>query len=142
MTEVSSVSLSPSWKRRALMAILLSVVSIALVQAASPSRAEAARVNWCTNVYLAPLPSGNECHMPTNLAAYHMFIGVDTQERAGCVRILGYYGEPLSSWQCVGNYSSTQIYNSGAPGFYRGAIRNNNLSNWGHFSGYTICCKS
>lgn len=66
--------------------------------------------------------------------------GVLNKARAGCVRVIGYYGEPVSGWQCGAAWAGAEVAVADTGGFYRGSIRNNNQSYAASFSGFFECC--
>lgn len=97
---------------------------------------------FCTNVWLQPYgQNGDRCYESTAQGNWHLAdVVVFTQERAGCVTYAGYYGELYGSWQCAGAHSSKLVYVPNDGGFYRGVIRNNNLSYAASFTGQSLCC--
>jgi hypothetical protein len=87
--------------------------------------------------YGCQLPPNGTCDSPINEAGYYKNFGIFTWDRAGCVRVIGYYGEPLTSWTCVGKQTQGSIYRPGAePGYYRSSLKNNNTSYSALFQGY------
>jgi hypothetical protein len=85
---------------------------------------------------------GDRCDQNQAYAAHYAGFRVFTKERAGCVRALGYYGEPVTSWVCAPRESEAYVNLPDNKGFYRGSLRNNNTNYPGYFYGWTICCYS
>jgi hypothetical protein len=108
------------------------MVSAAMLLASAAGAVPVASANY--SCQLAP---NSTCDSPISEAGYYTTFGIFTWERAGCVRVLGYYGEALSSWACVGKQSQGAISRPGAaPGYYRSSLKNNNMSFAGLFQGY------
>jgi hypothetical protein len=97
--------------------------------------------NFCTNAWLAPHgPGGDSCFAGDGLWGHIYMVQVTNHERAGCVNYTGWYYEFYASWNCSDKNSTKQIWLPADGGSYRGAIRNNNNSYYGHFDGYEACC--
>jgi hypothetical protein len=60
---------------------------------------------------------------------------VYTDSRAGCVDYADVWHNLIDSWHCVPQYSQGIVYIRQDGGWYRGVIRNNNLSYGGWFRG-------
>lgn len=100
-----------------------------------------ANIGFCGWVYLQPLgQAGDSCEQDTSAAKNYAYVQVTTFGRAGCVRGIGYYGEPHTNWVCGPreSYAIANLPNDG--GLYRGAIRNNNLTYGARFGGGAACC--
>ena len=98
---------------------------------------------FCASVWLHPLgTAGDHCEQETQYAAHYAGFTIHNQERAGCVRGLGYYGDPQTDWVCGPRESTAHVFIPNTGGFYRGAIRNNNTVQSGWFWGETTCCYS
>jgi hypothetical protein len=132
-----------------LLAALAATVALSIAAGPVSSASADPGPPWrfCDGVWLAPYGQpGDRCFMPTSMAGDHMTLSVITWQRAGCVALLGYYGEQLDSWTCGpatgGTFAATYYVAMSRPfGYYRAAIRNNNLSNTGQFNGAYLCCQ-
>lgn len=140
---------SPMSGRRAafLLAAIAAAAAMSFALATGPvSTANAAANQFCENYWLSPYGTpGDSCDglqsqggFTTSSGGDIYFFGVQTHERAGCVRVIGYYGEAHGPWNCTGNNSNTVAYTP-QYGWYRGSIRNNNTVNSGSFSGFGCC---
>jgi len=121
-----------------LVATLAATVASAFAMAAMPvSSANAAY--FCYYVTIGP---NGQCHLPQSLAQDIWIIKSHGVERASCVALLGYYGEQLDSWVCAaaGHDSSYTVAPWRPFGYYRSAVKNNNLSKSGQFYGEIYCC--
>jgi hypothetical protein len=99
--------------------------------------------SFCDPVLLLPYgQAGDSCEGSTAYVAHYADVRVYTNERAGCVRGIGYYGEPHTSWVCAPRESFGDVQLPKDGGWYRGAIRNNNTNYYGRFSGAYFCCYS
>jgi hypothetical protein len=123
----------------ALLAALAMTVAMLFALSAPPS-ASAATGGFCQSSWLQPY---GQCHMPHSLANNHHTLAVQTTQRAGCVALLGYYGEQLDSWVCTGANSVGYYYTPAwrPAGLYRGAIRNNNGTYASAYGGLWGCCR-
>jgi hypothetical protein len=76
------------------------------------------------------------CESPQNQAGQYSRFIITNYERAGCVRALGYYGEPVSSWHCFPK-ETVAYFDKPNPngGWMRSALMNNNSSQPGWFVG-------
>ena len=137
-------SFAPRRSGRRLGVILsgLAIGFVLLTAGGAPSTAKADSLfSFCNNVWLAPYGSpGYGCDGETAWAAPYAELYVWTNERAGCVRAIGYYGEAITGWTCVPNNSKGGTGLLPPGGTYRGSIRNNNVNYGGRFSGTTLCC--
>jgi hypothetical protein len=96
---------------------------------------------FCHSVWLKPLgQSGDRCYQDPAYTAHYAGFRVWTNERAGCVQGVGYYGEPYTSWVCAPKESSASVGLPNDGGGYRGVIRNNNTAYGARFAGTTLCC--
>src|SRR3982750_119122 len=121
--------------------LMAGALLVAMSMFAAGSAPAAKADEFCKSVYLQPYGQyGDRCDMPVSQAGHHFEIGIQTSGRAGCVRVIGYYGEAVTSWQCTGSYSHTSILLANNGGYYRGSIRNNNLTYAAYFSGFNGCC--
>lgn len=77
-------------------------------------------------------PNGT-CSLPVERATNIQVAQIITQERGGCIRFIGYYGEPVSSWECTTPNYFKNIYHEYSTGFYRAEIQNNSGSAGGYF---------
>jgi hypothetical protein len=96
---------------------------------------------FCRNVTLTPYAKcyAWEWEAHPRLA----IVGVDTNERAGCVTTAAQYsGDLKESWYCVGsnNFGWKYVTTTNEP--RRGVIRSNNLSYSGRYTGTYTCCWS
>lgn len=130
-------------RTKRLLVALAAAAAISFAMASGPvSTADAAYTNtFCVNAWLQPYgQSGDRCWMGVGYANHYSSFSVTTQNRAGCVAVAGYYGEQISSWVCAGAWG--QVFTgpaNPAAGFYRGLIRNNNLTYAAGFSGGAYC---
>lgn len=136
---------APSLARRARIALSVFIaatgLSISMATVSVPKADAAWTPEWCGNVWLAPYgSSGDRCMMGQGYANHYETLLVRTLERAGCVAAAGYHGEQVMNWVCApagGNFAV--IYPPNPEGWYRGMVRNNNLSKWGQFTGLAFC---
>ena len=130
-------------KHRRLLAILgvAMVLFLGLWVTKGPvQQASAWNQNFCS-VWLQPLgKSGDRCSAPNSTWGKLLTVSVQTYQRAGCVNYHGWYGEYYRNWSCTGSNSSIFVWGPNDGGSYIGAIRNNNLSYGGNFSGNVDCC--
>jgi len=123
----------------ALLAVLAMFTAMAFLAAGTAPAAQADE--FCKNAYLQPYGQyGDRCDMLVSQAGHFFEVGIQTSGRAGCVRIIGYYGEPVTNWQCTSAWSHTSILRANDGGYYRGSIRNNNSTYGAYFSGFNGCC--
>jgi hypothetical protein len=127
--------------KRVASILAATAATFALFFAASPQPAAAA--GFCTNAWLSPYGQGGDrCWGPAKRALYRA--EVITYERAGCVNIADGSNNLTQSWAC-GPSGSAPGYAAAVgipiyPNFYyKGVIRNNNLSFSGKFSGFMVC---
>lgn len=82
------------------------------------------------------LPPSGTCESPQNEAGQYNRFYITNYERAGCLRVLGYYGEPVSSWACYPK-ETVAFFDKPNPngGWMRSAMKNNNMSSYGWFVG-------
>jgi hypothetical protein len=95
---------------------------------------------YCDGVTLGP---NGQCHLPVGQAGNLSLLSSYSPDRANCVALLGYYGEQLDSWVCAkAEISPWYAVASWRPfGYYRAAVKNNNLNQSGLFVGYYYCCR-
>lgn len=130
-------------KASALFAMLIAIAAaIAMMTGPVSSASANPSKEFCNHAQLQPYGHANsECDQYIGEAAPYFLIGVQTFARAGCERVTGYNGEPITEWACTGANSLKATYTSNNPSAqYRGAIRNNNMSFTAEFSGFTGCC--
>ncbi|HSS43331.1 MAG TPA: hypothetical protein VLK37_12375 [Solirubrobacterales bacterium] len=87
---------------------------------------------------LDPAWTGNyRCDSPDNISGYKRDrVFINTYERAGCVDYADVWHNLINSWVCYPKgteLGSIKVREDG--GWYRGAIRNNNLTYAGNFNG-------
>jgi hypothetical protein len=127
----------PGQKLKSLWAILaVSAVMLCTMSAGSASSASAAGGTFC-NGWLDPAWTGNyRCDSPDNVSGYGLrYVFVNTVTRAGCVDYADVWHNLIDSWVCTGKNSQVRIDVRQDGGWYRGTIRNNNLTYSGAFSG-------
>ena len=124
-----------------LLAALALSVPISSTLAAGPISAAHAE-SFCNWVWLSPYgQGGNSCDASLSEGNWHMMqVSVVTFERAGCVTYIGYYGESYHSWACAPANSRKDLYLPNDGGWYRGSIRNNNMTYGARFGGSYLCC--
>jgi hypothetical protein len=123
----------------ALLAALAATVAMLFAMAAGPV-SSANALSFGENTTLGP---NGQMHSPTGQAGDLFLLSSYSPNRAHCVALLGFYGEQLDNWVCAGS-SSTSWYSVAEwrpPGYYRAAVKNNNMSQSGTFTGYTYCCQ-
>jgi hypothetical protein len=136
---------SATMSRKSKVVLLAFVLLIGGLWSISTPTAHAdSLTSYCNYVWLQPYGQyGDRCDQSEQYAAPYAALRVVTHERAGCVRALGYYGEPRTSWVCVTKESVGVVNLPREYGaLYRGSIRNNNTINGGRFDGTTLCCYS
>lgn len=122
-----------------LFAVCLSAVTLFSAANASPASAGL----FCNYVWLAPYGQGGDrCWGPAQRALN--WASVRTYERAGCVNIADVNNNLTQSWACGGAGSAPGYAAAvGIPiypnSYYKGVIRNNNLSFGGRFTGEMSC---
>jgi hypothetical protein len=85
------------------------------------------------NCYLAP---NGTCDSPQAEAGQYTTFANYTQDRAGCVRALGYYGEAVSSWNCAPAWSVAVLVKPNPEGgWMRSSLKNNNGTYWANYHG-------
>jgi hypothetical protein len=121
-----------------LLAVLAATVVMVLAVVAGPVSSANAET-FCGGVTLGP---NGQCHLPHAQAQDIFAISSYSPDRANCVALLGYYGEQVDSWVCAPKESSPwYVMAPWRPfGYYRAAVKNNNLSQSGQFNGYVYCC--
>jgi hypothetical protein len=87
---------------------------------------------------LDPAWTGNyRCDSPDKISGYNRDrVFINTYERAGCVDYADVWHNLINSWVCYSKgteLGSIAVRDDG--GWYRGAIRNNNLTYAGNFNG-------
>lgn len=87
---------------------------------------------------LDPAWTGNyRCDSPDNISGYNRDrVYINTYERAGCVDYADVWHNLMASWVCYSKgteLGTIKVREDG--GWYRGAIRNNNLTYAGNFNG-------
>lgn len=87
---------------------------------------------------LDPAWTGNyRCDSPDNISGYNrQWVFINTYERAGCVDYADVWHNLITNWVCYPKgteLGSVKVRQDG--GWYRGVIRNNNLSSAGNFNG-------
>lgn len=83
------------------------------------------------------LPPNGTCDSPQSQAGQYTVFGIFTYDRAGCVRALGYHGEPVTGWTCVAKQSQGSFYLPNPNnGWMRSSLKNNNASAGASFGGY------
>jgi len=117
-----------------LMTALAATVASAIAMAVGPV-SSANAWPYCQNVTLGP---NGQCHLPQEKAGDIKYLSSLSQDRAHCTALLGYYGEQLDSWVCNPKGVETwYVRPAWRPfGYYRGAIKNNNMSQSGVFAGF------
>ena len=110
-----------------LVALIASVLGL-MMMIGSVSKADAA--------YNCYLPPEGTCDSPISEAGQYTTFANYTQERAGCVRALGYYGESVSSWNCAGSWSVAVLVKPNPDGgWMRSSLKNNNGFYWANYHG-------
>ena len=143
MLEIAQRVRRAIWRRATIPVTVLAVcVPLSSALAAGPVSSAVADDEFCTNVLLQPYgQTGDRCYEGLDKGNWYLsVVYVYTEDRAGCVTYAGYYGELYHSWECVGAHSGKQLYVSPDGGWYRGVIRNNNLSYAARFRGKSSCC--
>lgn len=129
-----------SGRRRgaALAAVALLAAAIATLAMGPVSPAKATL--FCGGVTLGP---NGQCHSPKSEAGDLNILSSYSPDRANCVALLGYNGEQLDSWVCAAKGASPWYVTSPSRpfGYYRAAVKNNNMSQSGTFNGYYYCCR-
>lgn len=132
--------LRPAWSPRSvLLAALLACVAISAASAAGPVSQANAGFTFC-NGWLKPWgQSGDRCDAENKGSGQLARVAVGTSDRAGCVTYVGWYGEYHHAWACTsaGTQKNLTVPHDG--GWHRGAIRNNNQSFGGTFTGWQYC---
>lgn len=130
-------------RRETTIGLLLSVVAMLAIwlgAAASPAKAwETAAGFQCGT--LDPAWTGNyRCDSPDNISGYGVdYVFINTYERAGCVDYADVWHNLKASWVCYSKGTELgpiAVRQDG--GWYRGAIRNNNLTYPGNFNGVVV----
>jgi hypothetical protein len=93
--------------------------------------------NFCGG-WLDPAWTGTyRCDSPDEVSGYGRdYVWITTQERAGCVDYADVWHNLIDSWVCYSKYTELggiKVRQDG--GWYRGVIRNNNLTYRGNFRG-------
>jgi hypothetical protein len=114
------------------------VLATLVVLLGPTARANASSSGWfCLSAWLQPYgQSGDSCGQGIEYTNHMFGIAIVAGERAGCVRGLGYYGEPQTGWQCAAAGTNNWIYFPNDGRWTRGEIRNNNSSSPSHESGW------
>lgn len=123
----------------ALLAALAATVAMLFAMAAG-SVSSANAESFGENTTLGP---NGQMHSPIGQAGDLWLLSSYSPNRANCVALLGYYGEQLDSWVCAGAGTTAwyQVAESRPFGYYRAAVKNNNMSQSGTFTGHTYCCQ-
>jgi hypothetical protein len=130
---------------RALVSILAAAVMLLAVLALyTPSQANAELRKFCPPSsgygWLDPAWTGiYRCDGKDAESGYGMDrVYLNTWERAGCVDYADVWHNLIDSWACYPKYTTMAYYTVRRDGgWYRGVIRNNNVSSPGLFTGYT-----
>ena len=133
--------------RLCLGAIAVSIGMLFVVTTGPVSSASAlapGSYNFC-ETWLAPWQGEGQfagrCDAGDGNSGYKLFrVTVFTHERAGCVNYGDVWHNLMTSWSCTTNNSEKQIFIPNDGGWYRGIIRNNNMSTGGNFGGNVLCC--
>jgi hypothetical protein len=85
------------------------------------------------------LPPGGTCDAPVSEAGPDQVFRIFTRERAGCIRVIGYFGEPQSDWHCFPKESWGLGFTRPNPsgGYNRSSLKNNNNTYWSEFGALT-----
>lgn len=126
-------------RQRMLSLLAIAVASLFFMIGGSISRAngfEYAAGFSCGK--LDPAWTGNyRCDSPDNISGYGRdWVWINTYERAGCVDYADVWHNLKASWVCYPSgteLGAIQVRQDG--GWYRGAIRNNNLTYAANFNG-------
>jgi hypothetical protein len=125
-----------------LMSLAICSVLLMSVQLSSPSAASAVGWKFCPSGngygWLDPYPTGTyRCDAPDSASGYGLdLVTISTLERAGCVDYADVWHNLINSWVCYPKgteWGGISVRQDG--GWYRGVIRNNNLSYKGLFTG-------
>lgn len=136
MSAFLGVSRGTYRSRLVMSAALAALVLLTFAWMTGPVSRASANGAFCSG-YLFPYgQAGDRCESGIGTAWHHWRIDNSTGERAGCVQALGYYGEAVSGWACAPPWSTASVYLPNDGGFYRGKIRNNNVSNGAYFNGW------
>jgi hypothetical protein len=127
-------------RRSMLFAISVLVATAAMfssIAVGSLTSAKASTAAKFCGGWLDPAWTGNyRCDSPDSVSGYNRkWVGIVAVERSGCVNYADVWHNLITSWVCTPKYSETVIGIRNDGGWYRGAIRNNNLSYGGAFSG-------
>jgi hypothetical protein len=120
---------------------LLITLAVLLVAAASLSVSSASAGNLVAGFEcgkLDPAWTGNyRCDSPDNISGYNRDrVYINTYERAGCVDYADVWHNLMASWVCYPKWTQVGSINVRQDGgWYRGVIRNNNLTYAGNFNG-------
>jgi len=144
---MTAVTLSPALtgKRVALYVSLALALLTLCAGSLKPATAEAdIAANFCptyqvgTSMWLDPAWTGNyRCDGPDSVSGYHRNrVMVGTFERAGCVDYADVWHNLITSWVCFPKETYLGVlFVRQDGGWYRGVIRNNNLTYAGRFKG-------
>jgi hypothetical protein len=124
---LESKAASPLSSKAVLAFLVAAVLAVGLFSATSSAQAGGFCAQW--------ISGGGQCYQPQSETGHWAWFTVYTHERAGCVQVVGYYGEPYTSWVCASRESNATAYRPNNNGGYRGTIRNNNSNYGGYFSG-------
>lgn len=140
---ISRQNLHPLRRAQLVLVAIIAVIGLGMSAVSTPAAKADSYSMFCSNVWLGPLGNpGDRCYQNQAYTAHYAWLRVWTNERAGCVQGVGYYGEPYTNWVCAPRESRAEVFLPDDGGGYRGVIRNNNVNNGGRFSGTTICCYS
>jgi len=118
------------------LAITIALLGVLAANAATPAKAETLARTFCSG-WLDPAWTGTyRCDAPDSLSGYNrQNVGIRTVERAGCVDYADVWHNLITSWVCTPSNTEKIISIRQDGGWYRGVIRNNNLSYRGQFVG-------
>lgn len=131
---------SATTRLRVALVALLAAAGLLVAAASGPvTKADAVWTNdFCKHV---SLPGYGTCLMGQGYANHYVLFEVITGNRAGCVSATGYHGEQVMGWACAAaDGNAAAVYPPNPEGWYRGLIKNNHPSEWGHsFRGWAGC---
>lgn len=128
---------------RQILAPMCTMVAVTMVLLCSMASVSVSNVSAWENTahfcngWLDPAWTGTyRCDSPDNVSGYGRdYVWIQTGERAGCVDYADVWHNLVTSWVCYPKhtYAGMSIRQDG--GWYRGVIRNNNLTYGGSFVG-------
>lgn len=119
-----------------LLALLASCTVLILAPGAKAENEESGIAYRVCNVSLDPAWTGNyRCDAPDYASGYGLdWVFINTYERAGCLDYADVWHNLINSWVCFPKNTSLGSYSVRQDGgWYRGVIRNNNLTYSGQF---------